>query len=497
MGLRVSVRGPRNRCTLLKTVAMRRPIQRQIAVPMLSVALVAIGVTSVMGAWLIGRENFRRRQQEQQRLTATLVDGGFPLTDSVLRKMAGLSGAQFVVLDDAAQTLASTIALLGPDRAQLAGALRAQVTGGGELEMAGERWSVERVPIREIQPGGGRWLLVLRPRDWRRRMAREGMLAPLAVGAGVALVVSGIAAHLARRWVRPLLAVRDQAQRIAAGDFRAVALPQTDDEIRDLTAAVNLMAQRLADYEQAVRRNERLRVLGQLGAGLAHQIRNAAAGASLAIELHARACGNDRGRESLQVAQRQLQLMEDQLGRLLTLGQRQSLRKAPVDAREIVDQAVELTGPVMLHAQAAWRWARPTEAAPLVADADAVRQAIVNLALNAIQALAGRSDGRMRFTLRQAAQGVEICVADNGPGPAPEICQRLFEPLVTTRPEGTGLGLAVVREIVESHGGTVDWRREEGWTLFTLRLPAEYGAERVAPSASDLAEADDGAVIGR
>ena len=91
---------------------------------------------------------------------------------------------------------------------------------------------------------------------------------------------------LARRFTSRVRQLSLQAAKIAAGDFQSTPLPATDDELRDLTAALNQMGQQLAQYEEQVRRGERLRTLGQLGAGIAHQMRNSATGARLALEFH-------------------------------------------------------------------------------------------------------------------------------------------------------------------------------------------------------------------
>ena len=68
---------------------------------------------------------------------------------------------------------------------------------------------------------------------------------------------------------------------------------------------------------------------------------------------------------------------------------------------------------------------------------------------------------------------VGIEVSDSGPGPPPEVAGRLFEPFVTGKPEGVGLGLAVARQVAEAHGGRITWRREPGRTCFRIELPLE------------------------
>jgi signal transduction histidine kinase len=108
-----------------------------------------------------------------------------------------------------------------------------------------------------------------------------------------------------------------------------------------------------------------------------------------------------------------------------------------------------------------------------VDDAEGVRSALLNLVLNAIQAagpggdvlvVPAVDDGRLHFD-----------VYDSGPGPPADLGNGLFEPFVTTKPEGVGLGLALVRRIADRNGGHIDWTREDGPTRFRLSLPLANG----------------------
>ena len=140
----------------------------------------------------------------------------------------------------------------------------------------------------------------------------------LVAGAVAVLAVVVVTTLLAQRFVRPIRRLGDQTARIAQGDFTPVGVGKVDDELRDLAVSINRMTERLGQYEREVRRSEQLRTLGQLGAGMAHQLRNAATGGRMAIELHQRQCAAAAG-EDLEVALRQLRLMESYLQRFLTL----------------------------------------------------------------------------------------------------------------------------------------------------------------------------------
>jgi signal transduction histidine kinase len=255
-------------------------------------------------------------------------------------------------------------------------------------------------------------------------------------------------------------------------------LPTIDDELRDLTQAVNRTAAMLADYERQVRRTEQVRTVAQLGASLAHEMRNAATGCRMAVDLHAEACqcGNDP--ESLVVARRQLQLIESQLQRFLQVGRpTEAMPRRRVDLSRVIDDLLPLVRPTAGHAHVELTWRGPEEPILVDGDRDALAQTALNLILNAVEAV--QQGPRLDFAPRRVvvelrsldADHAELSVTDTGPGPPEATSATLFEPFVTSKAEGAGLGLAVARQVVEAHGGSIGWRRLEGVTQFLIVLP--------------------------
>jgi signal transduction histidine kinase len=228
------------------------------------------------------------------------------------------------------------------------------------------------------------------------------------------------------------------------------------------------MLRRLAELQDALRRAERLRVLGQFSGGLAHQLRNAAAGAKLAIQLHA-ADVPPADREPLDVALRQLARIERNLSQFLTLGKPPDGGTQPCDLAEIVDQAVALHRPQCRHTNCDLAWVRPATPVPFAGDSTALGHLFGNLIGNAAEA-AGPG-GRVQVRMADG-EAVHVEVIDTGPGPSAEVAERLFEPFVTGKEQGIGLGLAVAKQAAEAHGGTVTWSRRDGRTVFEVRLPS-------------------------
>ena len=447
---------------------MRRPIQIQLLVPTLSVVVLAIVLASGASGYFGAMRQRQSQENSLRRVVATLAEGRFPLTKEVLQQMSGLSGAEFVFLDADKNVLARTLPLSAEDEARLRRHRRAAKRGTRRPRLS--------------QPADVRH----RPRPRHGfRLARRALFAGAMVGRDLAGRLPGAGGRRdrggrrgrGRDVARPALRAADPSPRrpdraIAQGDFTPVAVGDVDDELRDLAVSINRMTERLSQYEREVRRSEQLRTLSQLGAGMAHQLRNAATGSRMAIELHQRQCGEDA--EALEVALRQLRLMESYLQRFLALGRPKRAIREPVPLAALVDDVYALVRPACLHAGIELSVVKPETPICVLGDAEELRQLLLNLAMNAVDAVAGQESSSKRIELawsQVTPAAATLCVRDSGPGPSPEVAARLFEPFVTGKPEGTGLGLFVARQIAEDHGGTIRWQRCGGMTEFRVELP--------------------------
>lgn len=458
---------------------MRWPIRNQILLPLLAVAILSLTTVGAINTVLTERRTGAHVEQQLRQVVGVLTTSTFPLTDSVLRQMRGLSNADFVLIDGSGTTIASSLPDVEHLPEQTVTANVEDVQLGPSVEVGG-RWYFH-TPVRLLgnsDVGRGGILHVLFPQDEYRRAWRQAFVPSFAVGAVTALVVAGVACSLANRMGRSIAKLREEVLRIARGDFREAPLPAIDDEIRDLSAAVNRMAAMLAEYEGQVRKSEQMRTLTILGASIAHQLRNAATGCRMALDLHADECHAAESRECLDVARRQLRLMESQLQRFLRVGKEPAeIAKRDVDLGNLVDELLPLVRPAANHAGVALDCRIAAKDLCVRGDEEALSQLVLNLLLNAVEA--AQQNGLQRSEQRRVSVEVgatgedqaQIVISDTGAGPGEAVADSLFEPFVSDKAEGAGLGLAVAKDVVAAHGGTIAWKRENGMTRFRVVLP--------------------------
>jgi signal transduction histidine kinase len=445
---------------------MRWRIRSQLLVPVLILLPGVVGIC----IWTAVSSANRAQQQIETRLRNVAEflskEINYKLSGDILRQMKPLSGADYLVLPQGGGEPLSTLGVTvepppGPvyddwQQLQLGQPL---VVGGQTYFCSGLRLSGKNA---------GDILYILYPEASWRDALWEALTPILVLGSSMGLAAVGLAVGLGRHLSRRIQDLERRTRLIAAGDFSPMPLPGRDDEIRDLARSVNEMAQQLAKFQETVQRTERLRLLGQVSGGLAHQLRNGMTGVRLAVQLYVKESAGQTDTAALAVALRQLTLLETHLKRFLELGRTGLQQRERCSLTALVGEAVDLLRPQCAHAGIEFQWQRPVGDFPLFGDAGQLGQMLVNVLGNAIEA-AGPC-GNVAVQLRQAEK-YTLEVSDSGAGPSKEVAGRLFEPFVTGKPEGVGLGLAVARQAAEAHGGTITWSREADRTVFRIELP--------------------------
>jgi signal transduction histidine kinase len=444
-------------------------IRSQILVSLVLIQTAAVTAT----AWATAAQSARRSERQivarLDGVIATLGRASFPYTGDVLHAMRGLSGAEFAAYGADGSVSESTLNGLTRLPTSLSGlppvARLSSIDDAAPVELSGRRYRA--AAVRRV--GGGPSVLVLFPESTLRQARLEAAAAPVILGGLSLLAMAAATGSVAYGTGSRIRALRRHVARIAEGDFSTLDAVPRADEVGDLTRSINEMTVQLRGLREATRRSERARLLAQLGAGLAHQLRNALTGARMSVQLHARRCTAAAGDESLDVALRQLSIAEDQVRGLLTLGRVESKPAAPCDLRDVLADVARLVLPACRHARVEFRADPPAGPLEAVAEPSSVRSALLNLTLNAIEA-AGPG-GLVELDGRETDGEVTLTVSDTGPGPPPELAGALCEPFVTGKPEGVGLGLALAEQVAAEHGGRLSWSRDDATTCFRLSIP--------------------------
>ena len=249
--------------------------------------------------------------------------------------------------------------------------------------------------------------------------------------------------------------------------------------IRDISARV--AAERTAaQAQERLTHVARLSTLGEMTAGLAHEINQPLA----AITTYAQACQRqlDKGeapdaadiREALVEIGRQALRASEVIRRLRSLVAKREVRRVPLRCNLLLEDVVSLARPDLRANDVRLRLDVAPGLPDVMMDPVQLQQVLINLLRNAIDATLQGGDVRREITLRALSTlgNVEISVHDHGPGLGPDVLSKVFNPFFTTKPHGTGLGLAISRTIVQAHGGTLAHREEPGGgACFYFTLP--------------------------
>jgi signal transduction histidine kinase len=269
------------------------------------------------------------------------------------------------------------------------------------------------------------------------------------------------------------------ANAIAAGDLLVRVKPRSDRD--QLGHALERMVQSLARAQSELIDRERLAALGELSASIAHEVRN-----PLGVIFNSvgslRRLLKPQGDVALllDIVGEEADRLNRMVGDLLHYARPVRPDLEPLPLRPLLGEAVaaarQQIGPAAKGVKSLVTIDPGAET--LRADARLLRQALINLFLNAYQAMprSGLLEVRASRVERDGASLSELHIRDTGVGVPPDVRDKIFQPFFTTKAMGTGLGLAVVRRIIEGHGGTIELAAAEGGTDFCIRLPLETGS---------------------
>jgi signal transduction histidine kinase len=254
---------------------------------------------------------------------------------------------------------------------------------------------------------------------------------------------------------------------LAAWHGATVRLEQTHEALR---SEVQRLTHELEVKNRELARKSRLADIGQMASHVAHEVRNSLVPVTLYLSLLRRRLTDDSpSRDIVAKIEAGFSNLETTVNDLLQFTADRDPRWQPVELRKLVDDVLASLSP-QLASQGIETVVEIPPRQIVTADRDMLRRAILNLALNALDAM--RDGGRLFLTTYSGPEGIELEIADTGPGLSEQVQRRAFEPFFTTKNNGTGLGLAIVDRIAEVHGGAVTAANcPEGGAAFTIRIP--------------------------
>lgn len=289
--------------------------------------------------------------------------------------------------------------------------------------------------------------------------------------------------------------LRGAAGGLAASVAEGPPLPLTDRE-RELAAiigAYNDVTERLKTAHERLgeevarlreelrqksvelRRRERLAALGEMAAGLAHEVRNPLGGIALySSMLEGQLADRPASRMAAAKISQSVRSLDQLVSEILDFAQEHHLELQECRLGVVLAAAEDSVRPWAAEHGVTVTVEPSAMEVEVRCDARRLQRAVLNLLMNGVQAVGRGGHVRVRSAVRDDRRGVEIEVSDDGPGIPMQNLERIFNPFFTTRATGTGLGLAIVHRIVESHGGIIRVsNRPEGGARFVIRLPAE------------------------
>ncbi len=329
----------------------------------------------------------------------------------------------------------------------------------------------------------------------------RGTFSLIFAAATIATIVVGYL--LAQSIARPILRIRSVSQAVAAGDLNQDTGVRGADEIGELASAFDIMTLRLRErtaeavtlYDESVQRNkelgdinarlqsaqaqliqsEKLATVGQLTAGIVHDVKNPLAVIKgLAEELSEEFGLDPTTRDQLKTIRESAAKASTIVTDLLKFARQSTPEMERHDLKETIESSVRLTEYLARKSNVQVKLDLPRSPVMVTYDAQQIEQVLMNLISNAIQAI--KKGGTVRINLSEASGAVAIAVQDNGIGIPEKNLQRIFDPFFTTKPEGegTGLGLSVSFGIITRHRGRIEVDSKPGLgTTFTVLLPID------------------------
>lgn len=443
---------------------MRWPIRNQILIPLLVLqSLVIIGLTLV-AVWLSQGRAEKQIFNRLETVTQTIAQSWYPLTPAIREQLKQLSGAELVVLDD--NSLETTLPSVDPEnlRTQL---FQSALASNPPHILNLQQTSYLTQSIERLQSPQREQVFLLYPKTQYDREVYQAIWIPIMTGTFLLLLTAVISLWVSQQIAKRIQRVEQHVAQLAQGQFLTAELPEQNDELTDLLRGVNSMAEAMQSLMMEINASAQQKTLIQLASSIAHHLRNAMTGARISLQLHQRRCGQTND-QALDVALDQLTRSERQVQSLLKLAQGNAHPTQSKSLNDVLTSAIHFLQPQCEHQSILIKKEIP-DLPCTIPDSESLLNALINLLTNAFEA-AG-PEGEIHITASQLDQGIRISIADNGPGIEKEVQETLFQPFVSSKPEGAGIGLTFARQVATALNGELNHNRTNEMTCFTLQFP--------------------------
>jgi signal transduction histidine kinase len=462
-------------------------LHHRIVLPVVLVAFITSSLSAIISLTLI-RRSLEGRVVDQLAHTATAVSQSeFALNEAILGRVRDITGADVVTFVPGGAIIASSL-----ERSAHA-ELLATVTGDHSVVSAkpGEtllyQQTCEGVPCyvayRRVigRPGT---VVALVEQTSELAAATQGVTRTILLSTGLgllALVLVGQA--VARRVTGPLERLVDFTNNVSAGGTRGRAAV-ADHEIGRLAAAFNGMLDRAEQAQDALVRSEKLALAGLLAARVAHDVRNPLSSIKMQAQLLRPRLTTDEARQMLQALLHDVDSVEGVVRGLLELAKPGDVTLTCQPLNEVVREVLDHLASQLAHRKISVDRRLDPAIPDVPLDVDRFKQALLNVIANATEAMPSGGTLTVATRLTADATAVVLEVSDDGTGVDPAIEGRVFDPFVSTKREGVGLGLVNTRSIVESHGGRIELiGRHPRGTCVTMSVPIASATDPIAPRA--------------
>lgn len=441
-------------------------------IPFAVIATVAILAAAAFGLSGLRREVERRAESQIANTSEVLSRGGFAFSPAILRSVKAITGVEVVTFDASGSVLSTT---LDPSRASLSAAIATSPLGARALSSTGPVIGTADcetpclVAYRNVADRPGAVVaVVIESRETAavvRALSRTFVIAAAAVIMALLL----LSQFVARRVTAPINDLVRFTRDVSDG--RRDRAREGDDEVGRLGRAFNDMLDRLEASRSALVQSEKLGLAGLLAARVAHDIRNPLASMKINAQLLEPAVQHDsEARELVTAVLHDVAQVDGVIRNLIELARPGDLRRVPVDLVPVIRAVIRPLEARLRHRKIDLAIGLPDGPLPAHVDAERLGQALLNVLINAAEAMP--EGGALAVSARNESGRVVIDVDDSGVGVDPSIVDRVFDPFVSSKPDGVGLGLVNAKAVIEGHGGTIALApRQRRGTRATITLP--------------------------